>query len=195
MNLNSDLETYVKKLTERLCKLGVLGICLYGTGFKGRKSEQSDIDIIVVCKKEGVIGWEADLLAGKRVHITIVALDILEKDALFCDKGTYYIGKFINPHTFLYAATGFKNIFNKLFCEFLESYVFPEIETGKRLKVENIIGLTYFVHYKEFPDYLLPLSKWICSQDNVEAFRAVISTFRDSLAYSKRIKIIGNRNF
>lgn len=176
-------------ILKRYKSLNVSAIYLYGSFLHGRSTSSSDIDLVVILKKNGVERREV-IRSNREFHHTIISLNILKEDSASSFNGHLYINKFLGPGIFLYSAGKIKQELSHIFSSFLDNYVIKDLKK-KEVSLNNIIAQAYLKHLDLFPHYIVPLSRWMCGPRGNELLEAIKNKFREALKFSKKVNLIG----
>lgn len=179
------LRKHVDRILKKYNSYGVLAIYLYGSLVHGKTVKKSDVDLLIILRKDNVELREV-VRKGKEFHHTVISLNVLKQDALHSDKGYLYINKFLGPGIFLYSTENTMSDLIYLFSVFLDNYILKRLKNGK-ISLNNIVAKTYLTHIKLFPHYVVPLSKWICGPRREELFNIVREKFRKALRFPAKI--------
>lgn len=183
INLN-DLKS---KLLKRFFHYSIKGIYLYGSTYLGESTKESDIDIIILCDKKGICEREIFFFNSKEVHLNLLSIELLKKDAFNFEYGSIFISKFINPFFTLYSLENFEEELKKMVCLFLENYILGRLTSGKNYNLDKFISIIYLTHINNFPNYLFSLSKWLNLPRKYKEMTRLKSFILSSLLISNKI--------
>lgn len=168
---------------------------IYGSYVINANNDKSDLDILCICKEDIPIDRAELEVDGISVHLTLITMEMFRADGIERKFGSYFTGKVLNPHIFLFGDSGLKNevmYYTGSFISPLAGYIssLSRFKAFKPSQLTAIVFIAYLSTDPSFESYFL--SYYSCSNFS-QIWDSLCDETLLTLSKSKSVTQVGNR--